>query len=181
MQLQLQKCTAKHLNQLIQLSKKTFVDAFEHVNDPEDFKTYIDKAFSKEQLGAELKNPDSSFYFAYLEQDVVGYFKLNEEQAQTDIKKAEALEVERIYVLQGFQGKRIGQWMMEEIKKIGISRKKSYLWLGVWEENVKAIDFYERHGFVKFGKHPYYIGKDRQMDWLMRFDLPSANKETSTI
>ena len=181
MQLQLQKCTAEHLDQLVKLSKKTFVDAFEQVNDPEDFKTYIDKAFAKEQIADELKNPDSSFYFTYLDQQLAGYFKLNEQAAQTDINEADALEVERIYVLQGFQGMRIGQWMMEEIKNIGISRNKNYLWLGVWEENVKAVRFYERHGFVKFGKHPYYIGKDRQMDWLMRFDLPSTNTETPAI
>ncbi|MEM7380235.1 MAG: GNAT family N-acetyltransferase, partial [Bacteroidota bacterium] len=93
----------------MKLSKKTFEDAFEQVNDPEDFKTYIDKAFSRDQIADELKNPDSSFYFAYLDQQLAGYFKLNEHSAQTDINEADALEVERIYVLQEFQGMRIGQ------------------------------------------------------------------------
>jgi ribosomal protein S18 acetylase RimI-like enzyme len=48
---------------------------------------------------------------------------------------------------------------------------KRYLWLGVWEHNRGAIRFYERHGFVKFGEHPYYVGNDCQTDWMMRLDF----------
>ncbi|NND10262.1 MAG: GNAT family N-acetyltransferase, partial [Flavobacteriaceae bacterium] len=47
----------------------------------------------------------------------------------------------------------------------------SSLWLGVWEKNLKAIEFYKRHGFTKFGEHPYLIGEDEQYDWMMRLDL----------
>jgi ribosomal protein S18 acetylase RimI-like enzyme len=48
---------------------------------------------------------------------------------------------------------------------------KDFVWLGVWEHNTAAIKFYQRHGFTKFGEHPYYVGNDKQMDWLMRIDL----------
>jgi ribosomal protein S18 acetylase RimI-like enzyme len=65
----------------------------------------------------------------------------------------------------------LGSWLLDEIKSLGREEGKKYLWLGVWEENGEAIRFYKRHGFVTFGKHPYYIGSDRQMDWLMQLDL----------
>lgn len=61
--------------------------------------------------------------------------------------------------------------MLLHIKNIGHNRNKKILWLGVWQENKGAIQFYERHGFQKFGTHPYFIGSDEQTDWLMRFHL----------
>ena len=48
---------------------------------------------------------------------------------------------------------------------------KTWLWLGVWQQNVNAVKFYERHGFTKFDTHSFYIGNDRQTDWLMRLDV----------
>lgn len=171
MQLGFQRCSITHLNELIQISRKTFIDAFEVVNDPEDFKAYIDFAFDRQKLSKELNDPNTSFYFAYNSNELVGYFKLNENESQTDIKSPEGIEIERIYVLEGFQGNDIGQWMLGQIKQMAVSMDKTHLWLGVWEKNSKAIKFYEKQGFSKFDMHPYYIGNDKQMDWLMRFEL----------
>ncbi|MEJ2584567.1 MAG: hypothetical protein P8Z38_05830 [Robiginitalea sp.] len=61
--------------------------------------------------------------------------------------------------------------MLGVLKSLAWKEGKTYLWLGVWEENKEAIRFYKRHGFVTFGKHPYYIGSDRQMDWMMQLVL----------
>ena len=165
------QCNTGNLDQLTAISRQTFVDAFEKDNDPIDFKNYIDKAFSKEQIDSELNNPNTSFYFVYENVQLVGYYKLNANDAQTDLKLAESLELERIYVLKDFQGRRIGELMLSEIKTFTKKLKKHFLWLGVWEKNTKAIQFYQRHGFYKFGTHPYYIGNDKQTDWMMRFDL----------
>lgn len=171
MQLHFQECTHADLNTLVEITRKTFVDAFEKDNDPEDFNTYIDKAFDKNNIEQQLGNPDSIFYFVYKDEVLSGYFKLNEHAAQTDIKSEESIELERIYVLQDFQGQKIGQWMLKEVVNLARSMQKEFLWLGVWEKNSRAIAFYENNGFSKFGKHPYYIGKDKQMDWLLRIDL----------
>ncbi|MEE9361811.1 MAG: GNAT family N-acetyltransferase [Cellulophaga sp.] len=171
MQLQLQKCSLHHVEELMKISKKTFIDAFEEDNEPEDFKNYIDLAFDKERVLEELKNEHSYFYFVYKELDLVGYFKLNAEDAQSDVKDSSAMELERIYVLQEFQGLKIGQWMLDEVKEIVLEKGKKYIWLGVWEKNLSAIKFYQKYNFFKFGEHPYYIGKDKQTDWLMRYDV----------
>ena len=171
MQLGFQRCSSIHLKELIKISRKTFIDAFEAVNEPEDFKAYIDFAFDRQKLSKELNDPNTFFYFAYHSNELVGYFKMNENESQTDIKLAEGIEIERIYVLERFQGMTIGQSMLDQIKQMAVAMNKAYLWLGVWEKNSKAITFYEKQGFSKFDMHPYYIGKDRQIDWLMRFEL----------
>ena len=91
--------------------------------------------------------------------------------AQTDGKLVDSIELERIYVIASYQGKRLGEEILNQIKHIALQRKKNSLWLGVWEHNQRAIKFYQRNAFKKFGTHPYFIGNDEQTDWLMRFDL----------
>lgn len=102
---------------------------------------------------------------------LVGYFKLNFNKAQTDVKLPGSVELERIYVIQSHQGKQIGATILKKAKKMLNLKQKSFLWLGVWEHNKEAIRFYQRHGFYQFGTHPYFIGNDEQTDWLMRYDL----------
>ncbi|MBT8184704.1 MAG: GNAT family N-acetyltransferase [Eudoraea sp.] len=164
-------CTPEDLSRLTKLVRKTFKDAFEAHNNPADFSAYINTVLTEEQLGKELSHPDSSFYFVKEKETVVGYFKVNEKAAQTELKGSKSMELERIYVSREFQGMKIGQWILERVIEIARNKKKHFLWLGVWEHNTAAIKFYQRHGFAKFGEHPYYVGKDKQMDWLMRLDL----------
>ena len=177
MQLEYRTCNPSDIDQLIYLSKTTFAASFEAQNDPKDFKEYMRFAFSKEKLTSELNNPNSSFNFVYLGKDLVGYFKLNVNDAQSDIKSEDAVELERIYVLGSYQGKGFGSQILDRIKQLALKTGKSYLWLGVWEQNVRAIALYKRNGFKKFGTHPYLIGDDEQLDWLMRFDLIKMSDE----
>ena len=119
----------------------------------------------------ELQTPGSKFYFAHNENEIVGYFKVNEFNAQTEFKEREGMELERIYVLSGYQSMGIGKQIVRTVEHMASNASKSYLWLGVWERNLQAIKFYESLGFVKFGTHPYYIGKDKQTDWVMKKQL----------
>ena len=171
MKLVLRQCKENDIDALVVLSKNTFTKAFEKDNHPDDFESYINIAFNKDTLLTQLLNQDSFFYFVYWENRLIGYLKINQHQAQTDLKSDECMELERIYIIDEFQGHGHGKLILDKLRKIGVQANKHFLWLGVWEKNVKAIRFYQRHGFIKFGTHPYYIGTDKQTDWLMRCDL----------
>lgn len=171
MLLHFRKCSLTDLEELVEIARKTFVDAFEKDNEPDDFQAYIDIAFDTENIKKQLVNSDSSFYFTFWKEELVGYFKLNQNESQTDDKLPNSVELERIYVLQLFQGKQIGKHMLKEAIHLASKGDKRYLWLGVWQKNTDAIRFYEKNGFAKFNTHPYYIGKDEQTDWLLRYDL----------
>jgi ribosomal protein S18 acetylase RimI-like enzyme len=57
---------------------------------------------------------------------------------------------------------------MKESLRIAGERAKNVVWLGVWEKNDRAIRFYEKWGFEKFGETDFLLGDDLQQDWLMR-------------
>jgi len=103
--------------------------------------------------------------------ELAGYLKVNEAPSQSDVNDYNSLEVERLYVLKKFQRNGLGAYLMERAIDMAISMGKSYVWLGVWERNEKALRFYEKQGYYKIGEHPFYMGSDKQTDYLMRKDL----------
>ncbi|TAI47481.1 GNAT family N-acetyltransferase [Flagellimonas allohymeniacidonis] len=171
MNLRLRKCLLSDLDSLVQISKETFVAAFEKDNNPKDFWDYVNSAFSREAIKAQLSNEHSEFYFVFEADNLVGYFKLNTTDAQTEFQDQHTMELERIYVKAQFQGSQVGSWMLQQAIQMARDAQKQYLWLGVWEHNPKAIRFYQRNGFTKFGTHPYFVGSDKQTDWLLRLEL----------
>jgi ribosomal protein S18 acetylase RimI-like enzyme len=171
MNLSYKKCSLFDLDKLIEISKVTFITAFEKLNNPNDFKTYITSSFSEEKMKSELLNPHSTFYFVYVYDALVGYFKLNEKGAQNEKFDKASIELERIYVKEAFQGNEIGKEMLFKAIEIAKTKETSFLWLGVWEHNDRAIRFYERYNFKKYTTHPYYLGKDKQTDWILKLDL----------
>nr|AIA13260.1 Acetyltransferase (GNAT) family [uncultured bacterium] len=167
----IKKATLKDIDQLHKISRQTFFETFSAGNTEENMKKYLDEVFSVEKLTDELNNENSTFYFAELDNNIIGYLKLNSGQSQTELKDDKALEIERIYVLQEFHGKKVGQLLYEKAMQIARQTNADYVWLGVWEENARAINFYKKNGFVEFDKHIFKLGNDEQTDIMMRLRL----------
>ena len=162
------------IDDLLSLQKiglETFKETFSSSNTEENLKIYLDSAFTVDKLMTELNNPFSAFYFAELENDVIGYLKLNFGNAQTELKDNKAVEIERIYVLKEFHGMKVGQLLYEKAIEIARLNNAEYVWLGVWEENPRAISFYKKNGFVEFDKHIFNMGNEDQTDIMMKKEL----------
>jgi len=150
------------------LSRQTFYDTFAGQNTAENMQKFMEEQFSHEQLVREVNDPENIFMLAFSGDEPAGYAFLRPKNLPGDEKTHHAMEISRIYVLDTFIGHGVGRKLMEEC--IGISKKagKELLWLGVWEHNQRAIDFYTKWGFEKFSSHPFVLGDDVQQDWLMK-------------
>jgi diamine N-acetyltransferase len=164
----LSRITPAHLEALQKIGKQTFIETFAAHNSEEDMTAYLTNGFSHDKLTAELNNTESEFYFAHLAGDIIGYLKINTGSSQTEIRDANGLEIERIYVLQQYQGMKVGQRLYEWALQIARDRNLDYVWLGVWEYNTKAMAFYKKNGFVAFDKHVFKLGADDQTDIMMK-------------
>lgn len=149
-------------------AERTFRIAYEADNHPPDFKAYCDHAFQLEQIEAEIRYPHAAFWFAYLDEQLVAYLKLNFDQHPPELNSLHTVQVERIYVEPAMQGRRIGEKMLlfaeEQAKLVG----GEWLWLSVWQANPPAVRFYERCGYQIFGTETFVVGTDAQVDWLMK-------------
>lgn len=160
-----------HLAKLLRIGRKTFKESFSASNSKKNIKEYLKAAFSEKKIASELSNPHSQFYFARSKGKVIGYLKINVAEAQTELKEEPGLEIERIYVLATFHGLGVGQALFNKALQIAKEKKAPYIWLGVWEENPKALRFYQRNGFSAFGKHSFQLGDEEQTDILMKLPL----------
>lgn len=165
------KVGPQDLAQLQQIGRQTFFETFAASNSEENMRSYLAEGFSAEKLLAELHNPHSAFYFAELDNAVIGYLKVNTGSAQTEQQKGNALEIERIYVLQAYHGKKVAQALYDQAMQLATHAQTDYVWLGVWEENPRAIRFYQKNGFVAFDQHVFKLGDDEQTDILMKKSL----------
>ena len=159
------------LDQLQKIGRQTFYETFSPGNTKDNMNKYLEEGFSTKKLAAELADNNATFYFAILAGKVIGYLKLNFGQSQTELQDNKALEIERIYVLKEYFGKNGGQLLYDKALKIARQINANYLWLGVWEENPGAINFYKKNGFVEFDKHIFKLGDDKQTDIMMKLEI----------
>ncbi|NGM83682.1 GNAT family N-acetyltransferase [Paenibacillus sp. 7124] len=167
MTITMKKCTIEDLRMLQEISYETFNDTFGDLNTSENMKSYLERAFNLEKLEQELSNASSFFFFIYSNEELAGYFKVNVNDAQSENIADEALEIERIYISRKFQGQGLGKRLIHKGIEIAKEQNKQQVWLGVWEKNEGAIQFYKGMGFVEHGAHSFYMGDEKQTDFIM--------------
>lgn len=168
---QIKLATTNNVLELQKISTQTFLETFADVNSASDMKQYLNKAMTVAQLKLELKNTESKFYFAIQNQAIIGYLKINIGHAQTENFNRDAFEIERIYVLKDYLGKQVGKLLFDTAINLAKKLQKKTIWLGVWEKNERAINFYQKNGFIKFDSHEFKLGNDIQTDILMVLEL----------
>ena len=173
----IRQLTLADLDQLQSISRTTFHETFAADNSEADMAHYLEHNLSASRLAQELVNPESRFYFAEDDDgNALGYLKTNTGAAQSEPQDPQALEIERIYVLSAHHGRGVGAALYRQARHDAEQQGAPYLWLGVWEHNRSALQFYQKHGFTAFTSHTFTLGSDAQTDILMKLDLvPSAD------
>jgi ribosomal protein S18 acetylase RimI-like enzyme len=152
---------------LAELGASTFADTFAADNTPADIEAYLAESFGEAIQRAELEDPDVTVLFAEARGEVVGYVMLREGPAPQVVRGFDLLEIARLYVRGDAKGKGVGKVLMQRAIHEAASRGKEALWLGVWERNTRAIEFYRRWEFFEAGSQPFKLGDDQQNDLVM--------------
>lgn len=151
---------------LCEIGSKTFIETYRHQNTPEDLKKYLEEKFNKKQISEEILTPKTIFLLVELENEVIGYAKMRVNLVENPDTKS--LEIERIYISKDYHGQKYGAMLMQKCIDVAIENNYESIWLGVWEHNPKAINFYQKWGFEIFGEHIFQLGDDAQTDFLMK-------------
>ncbi|PKV51050.1 spermine/spermidine N-acetyltransferase [Aquimarina sp. MAR_2010_214] len=171
-EVQIKTVQSNDIYKLLDIGRQTFYDAFGPPHNTEkNINEYLNKKFTLDNITKELHNPNSEFYFAWVNNQIAGYIKLNSGNAQTEPLEGNTLEIERIYVVKEHQGKKIGQLLFQKTLQIAKEKSIEFIWLGVWEKNPRAITFYKRNGFKIFDTHQFMLGTDLQTDMMMKLAL----------
>jgi ribosomal protein S18 acetylase RimI-like enzyme len=164
----IRQLSEKDIPQLRALAIRIYKDTFSVSNTVENMEAFIKKDYSVESFEKEFREEGSSYFFA-LDNDVAaGYLRLRKNPEAEHYLGSNTIELHRLYVDVNFQGKQIGALLMQHALDVAISLKVDWIWLGVWEHNPKAQNFYLRWGFERFAEHVFQMGDEAQTDWLMK-------------
>jgi ribosomal protein S18 acetylase RimI-like enzyme len=156
---------------IAQLSITTFRETYGAFTSAENMDIYAAEHFTHDRARQELSEPGFRFYLACLDDKPVGFVKLRSDRKPKGIDALRSMEIQRIYVLQEYQGASIGKELMQLAKQIAREGGYQVLWLQVWQKNERAIRFYQKSGFVIYETTTFIFGEECHADFLMRFDF----------
>lgn len=165
--MKIRKATTEDLVSLTQLCITTFIQTYAIHNTKENLNAYLQENFNATQLTQELES-ETEAYFLLLEHDLpIAFVKLNYNRCPPDGTDEHMIEIQRIYVSGEHQQKGLGKELLKIAEAEALASGAHTIWLGVWENNQKAIQFYQKNGFSITGTHDFWLGNDRQSDFIM--------------
>ena len=162
---------AEDASLIADFSRRTFYESFARYNSEENMRLYLDEQFPKEKQMAEVGAPGRVFLLAQLGEDLVGYASLRTSEPPEGLRGENGVEIVQLYSDERMIGKGVGPALMQACLDTAREQGRKWIWLGVWEHNYRAIAFYAKWGFEKFGEHIFLVGLDAQTDWWMRRPL----------
>lgn len=167
----IRKATVADAELLSKLGAKTFSEAFGDVNTKEDLDSYLQSAFSLQQIKSELEEPENTFFLLYQLDEAVAYAKLNFHEKVNALEGKKIVQIQRIYARKKVLGTGVGAELMQKCIDESVRKRMEFIWLTVWQQNFRAIEFYKKWGFEIIGEKKFMVGSKLYNDHVMSLDL----------
>lgn len=151
------RATVKDIELLTHLSKSTFIEAHGRSASEENINEYVSKKFTNQVFKKELKDSNNIFYIIYYNETAVGYSKIIFNFQHPNIRNKNITKLERLYLLEAFHSLKLGLELFNYNLNESIKQNQEGMWLFVWIENNKAINFYKKAGFKIVGHYDFQI------------------------
>ncbi|KAK5062882.1 hypothetical protein LTR84_004957 [Exophiala bonariae] len=157
------------INYIASLGSHVFSTTFGYSVPPHELQAYLDEAYSIPATSQDVKDPNKDMIVATTpDNTVIGFALLTRGTSEPCIVHLEnTVEFQRIYVHPDYHGLGVGKILASRIEAMAKEQGFKHIWLGVWEENLKAQKVYEKLGYVKVGEHDFTIGEVVQTDNIM--------------
>lgn len=152
---------------LAELGARTFRETFEPLYDPEDLAAFLGSTYSEALQRAELEAPSRPALVLEVHGSPVGFAQLRLEHPEACVAGQHPAELQRIYLLRAAQGGGRGAALLAASEALARGRGADVLWLGVWEQNDRALAFYARSGFQAVGEHGFSVGRRVDRDLIL--------------
>lgn len=130
---------------------------------------YLKNNFTPQVITKELNDANKIIQVACVDGKVAAFLVLTKgtsEPCVEHIPQDDRIEVQRVYADPNVQGRGVAHKLMQAAMEIAKKEGYKHAWLGVWEDNVRATRFYEKFGFQKVGEHDFWLGQERQTDYI---------------
>ncbi|MBC8753841.1 GNAT family N-acetyltransferase [Kordia sp. YSTF-M3] len=157
----IRKATIEDCELIATIGKTTFLETY-LVNTPKAaVEAFIEKAFAMDTLTKELRNPAIHYYIIYHSTKVAGYSKIELNIPNQNIDAAQITKLDRFYVLKEFHGQNVGAQLFNHTIVASKKLQQHGIWLYVWIENKRAINFYTKNNFKVVGYYDFVLSETR--------------------
>ncbi len=144
------------------LLKEVFTETYGSALDELTLQMHLDSDLSEEALRGDMVL--ARYFVTEHQEQILGVLKLSTNATQ----KA---EIAKLYVAKKARALGLGSSLLRAVLLYAEEQRINCLWLKVWEENLLAIAFYERHGFFKTACTEVYVGARVFNDFVMEKTL----------
>ena len=156
--LRIDRATDGDIPTLCALGAQTFRETYYPISDPAEVDEYADDHFRPEDVAAWLAARDAITLVARVDDTPIGYAHVLREAVPACVADREAVKLSRIYLLASAHGQGHGKALFAAALAAATELGARSVFLGVYDRNVKAIAFYEAHGFAIVGTHEFEFG-----------------------
>ncbi len=147
--MKIRRARKDEIKKISEFSVKTFIEAFEHI-------------ISKEELEKRLNKRSVDFYNEVFDKDtillaeedgkLIGYIQFGDPHFPTIETTEEDQELQRVYVLSGYQGQGVGKKLIKTALNSKRLKDAKNIYLDVREDNIGAQRLYKSLGFEPVGR-----------------------------
>ena len=154
----IRQATLDDVEILCRLGAATFRETYRAISDPREVDEYADEHFTRARVEAWFRRPCARTLIAFAADAPAGYAHVRSARVPDCVADRKAVELSRLYLLASAQGTGLGgQLMAAAVAEIAALGGRT-VWLGAYDRNVRALDFYARRGFVQVGTHEFEFG-----------------------
>lgn len=170
-QSQVREATLSDVPSISALGKQVFSTTFGHSVTPEQLQKYLEEAYSHVAVAADIQDPNKDLFVSLDTADantITGFALLTRGSQEPCVEHLNPrIELQRLYIGLEHHGKGYGKVLSQMCDDVARKEGFKFMWLGVWEENVKAQAVYTRLGYQRVGEHVFDVGGDLQTDHIM--------------
>lgn len=153
------KAGRKDSSLLSEIAIQTFIESHGNSARPEDISAYIAAKYSEAIFEKELFDKKNNYHFIYYSNRVAGYSNLILNFPYQGSELTNIAKLERIYLLQEFYNLKLGAEFFQFNIDLAKQNDQKGIWLFVWKENQRAVNFYKKFGFVIIGSYDFKISE----------------------
>jgi ribosomal protein S18 acetylase RimI-like enzyme len=157
LELTIRKVTVDDLSTLSELGQITFIESHGHSAPKNDIAEYIRLNYTIDKFKEELANTENHYYLIFKEKTAVGFSKVCMNNKHNSVDSTNVAKLERLYVLKEHHDQSLGYQLFNFNIKLCKKLDQVGIWLNVWTENTRAINFYRKVGFKKIGEYNFKI------------------------
>lgn len=156
---------------LSRVGREAFIESFGFLYTPQNLEAFLAAKYNPITQLAEITRKDGGVWVAEVEGKIAGYIVIGPCGLPHDEVSEGDGEIYRLYLLNEFQGYRLGRGLMQAALKDFQRRGVKHVWLGVWSENFRAQKFYQSFGFREVGNYWFVVGDQKDFEFIYRAEL----------